>query len=214
MPNGYGDRNQWDWWRNWQGLGMPYGYRSPSPATTPGYTGRGAWGAGMPGRGMPFSYAQPTRGTPPAMPQQATIPPGIPGVNYTPAQAQLMPYAGTQGPYRTPVEQALADVGVMAGAAPAAQPAAQPAQAGAEPQEQQGFPVPWAAVEGMPNWRQQWEVWSWQQRGIPLQGYEIFRLSRGRPPWGVGGGGGGGGGGGRREPEPPSWQPGAWSWTF
>lgn len=202
MANG----NDWwrDWWSRWLQPG-PAGYGAWEGGP-PAYAGRGtpAWGtAGMPqyvrrgtslpqsglagGRGMPFAgWGEPTAGqyTPSQgfgmLPPPQGIQP-IPG-QYTPSQGFGMlppPTRATPGMIpggRTPVEQALADV-----AATAVEPQGEPGPWGGEMGR---YPVPWSAIEGMPSWRREWEEWSWSERGIPLQGYEIWRLSRNVPPWG------------------------------
>jgi len=190
MANG----NDWwqDWWRRWlQPSPAPAGYGAWE-GLPPAYAGRGT------GRGEPFAGWEMGRGTPftgmqapvaggytPAqgfgmLPSPQGIQP-VPG-QYTPSQGFGMlppPTRATPGTIpvaRTPVEQALADV-----MATAAQPQAEPGPWGGEMGR---YPVPWGAIEGMPSWRREWEEWSWSERGIPLQGYEIWRLSRNAPPWG------------------------------
>jgi len=81
----------------------------------------------------------------------------------------------------TPLESAIdAAMAAREGVAPVAEP-----QEGPWGGQMGSYPVPWAAIEGMPEkWRREWEEWSWSERGIPLQGYELWRLSRNFAPWG------------------------------
>ena len=202
-------------------LGPSPGNLYPYPGAYPGPVGaaQGTAGAMM---GPPTNYTPLAPGA--AMGGAQAIGPnwGMGTQPYTPQTFTPQQLFGGQNPYltylpRTPVEQALADVGQLAagGGGQAAQ------EWGGGPfQEAHGrgwggpYNVPWAAIEGMPDWRRDWEEWSWRERGIPLQGNEIFNLSRNAPPWGMGGGGGGGGGG-RREPAPEQqWNPPASQSTF
>lgn len=230
-------RQAQDWWRGrgapeYAGRGMVPPYAAPGPSRADQYRqevmGQGA-GPGYPTRGS-------TLPTMPTRPGAATPGLGAGGAygtaglyTYNPNILRYMEGATAGTPaagmtYQTPVEAALATVGRLAATAPEPEPEQryyQPlwpgergywAAIGQEPGEYQ---VPQGALTGMPGWRRQAEEWSWSTRGIPLQGYEIFRISRGQVPWGRGGGGGGG----RRSPRPekeetPPWQPGSWSWTF
>ena len=211
-------------------LGAGAGNLYPYPGAYPGPVGaaQGTAGAMM---GAPTNYTPLAPGA--TMGGAQAIGPnwGMGTQPYTPQTFTPQQLFGGQNPYlqqltyapRTPVEQALADVGQLAagGGGQAAQ------EWGGGPfQEAHGrgwggpYNVPWAAIEGMPDWRRQWEEWSWSERGIPLQGYEIFRLSRNVPPWGQQPNwGGGGGGGGQEAPvaTPPleqQWNPPASQWTF
>lgn len=201
-------------------LGMPNPYAGttrygPTAGNLyPSVLGQGTVGAQVPGMNLPFSQYGVSYGP-------GGIP--IPGRQGTPLQT---PQALTYLP-RTPVEQALADVGQLA-AGGGGQPA-QEAGGGGSPyagafpgyweamgQRPGNYPVPQGAIAGMPDWRSQWEDWSWSTRGIPLQGNEIFSISRGGSPWGgPWGSSWGGGGGGREEPPPePQWNPPASQGTF
>ena len=170
---------------------------------------------GAPGQGT----AVPMTGGVTPMPAGWNVGAGQP-TNYTPQTFTPQQLFGGQNPYlqqltyapRTPVEQALADVGQLAAGGQQAAGGGEGGGGGG------GYPVPWAAIEGMPGWRRDWEEWSWSTRGIPLQGYEIFRLSRNVAPWGQQPNwGGGGGGGGQEAPAPPpeqQWNPPASQWMF
>lgn len=209
------DPNNWsswaDWWRWLQGgsAGAP-----PYPAATampnawtgmywgPATTPVPQYSATMPG--YQSSYAQPTmQPTYPAItptPQPVTAPftgayaqpagtrgglPFTPSAAYTPAAVgarapAYTPAGGGIVATQTPIEQALSTLtSLTQGEATTTGTTA--ATTGG------GYPIPWGAIAGMPDWRRDWEAMSWSMRGIPLQGDEIWRLSRGVQPWGVGG---------------------------
>lgn len=186
-PGGYG------LWA--QGQAPPAGW-SPSIqpvapgqfATTPGGSYRSPFP--VPGQARPEGTYRT------APPQAGPIEP-VPG-QYTPSPAGGLemgpppwaaPTRATPGRIPvTPVEQALSDV------VSAAIGSFGPQQQAIMGQEPQGVPGPWGGQMGsypVPNitWNRdprlaEWEQWSWSERGIPLQGYELHRLSRNFAPWG------------------------------
>ena len=207
--------------------GNLYPYQRPAATTTPSPMYLGMYNPTPPAATQPTNYTPLTPGATTGGVPGMDLPFSQYGVSYGPGG---VPITGGQGmppqtpqslTYLTPVEQALADVGQLAAGQPQVQPQEGP-YAGAFPgyweamgQQPGNYPVPQGAIAGMPDWRGQWEEWSWSTRGIPLQGNEIFSISRGGSPWGgPWGSSWGGGGGGREEPPPEQWNPPASQQTF